>query len=108
MAEFDPARVRRAKHRCEKVIHFNKKRNEKRPRTTKAKRNLLSKSGKGKCRYCGAKLTRATATIDHVRPRSGGGYDRLANFVLACKACNQAKGSMSAGEFIASRKKASA
>ncbi|MFE3585386.1 HNH endonuclease [Streptomyces vinaceus] len=41
--------------------------------------------------------------IEHVRPRSGGGSDRLSNLVLACVPCNQAKGTSSIEEFLADR-----
>ena len=52
------------------------------------------------CEYCGKPLTKDTATIDHVRPLSSGGYDRLRNCVIACRDCNAAKGSMSRDEFV--------
>jgi 5-methylcytosine-specific restriction endonuclease McrA len=44
------------------------------------------------CYYCGVALTGETATIDHVMPLSKGGTWADHNTVLACKACNNAKG----------------
>ena len=43
------------------------------------------------CAYCDA--TGVPLDIEHVRPRSRGGSDRMSNLVLACVPCNQAKGS---------------
>lgn len=42
------------------------------------------------CAYCGA--TDRRLGIDHIVPRSRGGTDARANLVLACQACNAAKG----------------
>ncbi|WP_324606364.1 HNH endonuclease [Streptomyces cellulosae] len=41
--------------------------------------------------------------IDHVRPRSRGGSNRISNLVLACVPCNQAKGNTSVETFLAHR-----
>lgn len=56
---------------------------------------------KGCCKYCGrGTALRAGerdplgATVDHVVPRAGGGANDAANRVMACRACNGAKGSM--------------
>ena len=50
------------------------------------------------CRYCG------TATgpfdIDHATPLSRGGTNDLANLVVACSACNGAKGAKTPDEFL--------
>ena len=45
------------------------------------------------CIYCGIHASKAKMEIEHVIPRSRGGTDSLNNLVLACNACNQAKGS---------------
>lgn len=63
---------------------------------------LLAKFGRS-CVYCGA--TNVPLNIDHVRPRSRGGSDRVANLVLACIPCNQAKGNTPAEEFLAGKPK---
>jgi len=49
------------------------------------------------CVYCGK--TDCTLEIDHLLPRSRGGSNRLANLVLCCHDCNQAKGDKTATEF---------
>ncbi|MFL1376953.1 MULTISPECIES: RNA-guided endonuclease IscB [unclassified Nocardiopsis] len=49
------------------------------------------------CAYCGA--TGVPLNIDHVRPRSRGGSDRVANLVLACVPCNQTKADRPVEEF---------
>ncbi|MEU6409435.1 RNA-guided endonuclease IscB [Microbispora sp. NPDC046933] len=63
---------------------------------------LLVKWGR-KCAYCGA--SGVPLNIDHVHPRSRGGSDRVSNLALSCVACNQAKGSRPAKEFLAERPK---
>ena len=47
---------------------------------------------KGRCQYCGEKVTRYEATYDHVVPRRLGGATRWDNIVIACLPCNQRKG----------------
>ena len=55
----------------------------------------------GRCVYCGAAVTNepgkpkpSSATCDHFIPLSKGGPNTPRNKVLACFACNQAKGDM--------------
>lgn len=55
----------------------------------------------GRCVYCGKEVTIASgtpkphsATCDHFIPRARGGHEGRSNKVLACYACNQAKGNM--------------
>jgi hypothetical protein len=70
-----------------------------------AREYLLEKWGR-RCAYCGAKGTGPGAVplnIDHVVPRSKGGSDRVSNLVLACTACNQAKGNRPVEEFLAGK-----
>ncbi len=64
----------------------------------------------GCCVYCGVQTHRLQkglsrsphlATLDHVLPRSMGGPLNQANLVLACQACNNARGIMDAEEFRA-------
>lgn len=45
------------------------------------------------CHYCGAGITRQTATLDHKKARTRGGSDDRSNLVLSCKPCNSEKGS---------------
>ncbi|MGW7364467.1 HNH endonuclease [Streptomyces sp. NPDC054841] len=51
------------------------------------------------CAYCGA--TRVPLNIEHIRPRSHGGSNRISNLTLACVPCNEAKGSTPIKEFLA-------
>ncbi|MHA2279604.1 MAG: HNH endonuclease [Promethearchaeota archaeon] len=51
------------------------------------KRRLLAKNHF--CNWCGQKLDRKTATLDHVIPLSKGGTNGLDNQTLACYDCNQ-------------------
>ncbi|MGV9284848.1 RNA-guided endonuclease IscB [Streptomyces sp. NPDC003730] len=53
------------------------------------------------CAYCGVAGVRLN--VEHVRPRSRGGSDRISNLVLACVPCNQAKGSRTVEDFLAHR-----
>jgi len=53
------------------------------------------------CVYCDA--TGVALNIDHLRPRSRGGTNRISNLVLACVPCNQAKGSTPVEVFLAHR-----
>lgn len=43
------------------------------------------------CRYCGVPVSRKSATIDHVRPKSKGGDSSARNTVLTCRQCNAFK-----------------
>lgn len=55
--------------------------------------NLKFASGRPrKCWMCYCLLTRATASVDHLQPKSKGGKDRADNYMLACKQCNSARG----------------
>lgn len=58
---------------------------------------LLEKWGR-KCAYCDA--TNIPLEIDHVRPKSKGGSDRISNLTLACHECNQSKGNRDIRDFL--------
>ncbi|MFJ9548762.1 RNA-guided endonuclease IscB [Streptomyces erythrochromogenes] len=64
-------------------------------------REFLLATWKRSCAYCGA--AGVPLNIEHVRPRSRGGSDRVTNLVLACIPCNQAKGTATVDEFLADR-----
>lgn len=51
------------------------------------------------CQYCGKQCTYREATRDHVTPRAHGGLTNFTNTVLACQACNTAKGSKTCDEW---------
>ncbi|MDQ7024883.1 MAG: RNA-guided endonuclease IscB [Anaerolineae bacterium] len=57
---------------------------------------LLEKWGH-KCAYCGA--VHAPLQVEHIRPKSRGGSNRISNLTLACADCNQQKGNRTAAEF---------
>lgn len=63
---------------------------------------LLNKWGR-KCAYCDA--TDAALNIDHVRPRSRGGSNRISNLVLACIPCNESKSARDVAEFVTDPKR---
>lgn len=46
-----------------------------------------------RCRWCGKELALSNATIEHVKPKRLGGSDRFENLALACKPCNESRGS---------------
>jgi 5-methylcytosine-specific restriction endonuclease McrA len=53
------------------------------------------------CAYCGA--SGVPLNIDHIKPRSRGGSDRISNLTLACVPCNQAKGNLPVEQFLLGR-----
>ena len=52
----------------------------------------------GRCQYCDRPVARREGTYDHVVPKSRGGDTQWDNIVLACRPCNQKKGSMTPTE----------
>ena len=81
------------------------------PQRKKLFKDVFSRDG-GRCVYCGVETRRLRkgvsrapdlATLDHVVPRSRGGPLRADNLVLACQACNNARGVMEAEAFRALR-----
>ncbi|WLW58557.1 RNA-guided endonuclease IscB [Streptomyces sp. YU58] len=67
---------------------------------TEARAYLRAKWNRS-CSYCGA--SGVPLNIDHLRPRSRGGSNRVSNLVLACAPCNQAKGNTPVEVFLADR-----
>ena len=65
-----------------------------------AREYLLEKWGRT-CAYCGA--TNVPLEIDHIHPRSRGGSDRISNLTLACRPCNEKKGTRPIEEFLAKK-----
>jgi 5-methylcytosine-specific restriction endonuclease McrA len=65
--------------------------------------NLIANAA---CYYCGTPLTQQAATMDHVVPVAQGGRSVRGNVVPACKACNTAKGGLSAAEWLLLRERA--
>ena len=60
---------------------------------------LVEKFGVTKCGYCGCDLHEDNTTIDHMRPKSRGGQDRIANLILCCRSCNATKRAKTVDEF---------
>lgn len=53
------------------------------------------------CAYCGAKDT--PLEVEHIKPKSKGGSNRVSNLAIACVPCNQAKSNLDIREFLADR-----
>jgi 5-methylcytosine-specific restriction endonuclease McrA len=53
------------------------------------------------CVYCGARDT--PLEVEHIKPRSKGGSDRVSNLALACNPCNQLKGNQDIKDFLAGK-----
>ncbi|MFE2278787.1 RNA-guided endonuclease IscB [Streptomyces sp. NPDC059454] len=64
-------------------------------------RTYLHTKWNNACAYCDN--TGVPLNIDHLRPRSRGGSNRLSNLVLTCVPCNRAKGSSPVEVFLAHR-----
>ena len=47
--------------------------------------------GAGTCHYCGAQVSPAALTLDHIVPLVRGGRSTRGNCVPACKECNSRK-----------------
>ena len=60
-------------------------------------RSYLLEKFQRRCVYCSRE--QVVFELDHVRPRSRGGSDRVSNLVLACHTCNEQKGNQTAAEF---------
>jgi 5-methylcytosine-specific restriction endonuclease McrA len=61
---------------------------------------LLEKWGR-KCAYCG--VENVPFEVEHIHPKSKGGSDRVSNFTLACRGCNQAKGNQDIRDFLSKK-----
>ena len=58
---------------------------------------LLEKWGR-ECAYCAKKGV--PLQIEHIRPRSRGGSNRVSNLTIACRTCNEKKDSLPIEEFL--------
>ena len=58
---------------------------------------LLEKFGR-KCAYCGRENIPGLE-VEHIIPKTRGGSDRVSNLTIACKKCNDKKGTQTAEEF---------
>ena len=64
------------------------------------KKRLLRDRKNRKCCYCGRYLRTNEATLEHVIPISKGGYTKKNNCKIACRKCNEEKGSMALGTYM--------
>ncbi len=53
------------------------------------------------CVYCDAKNT--PLEVEHIKPKSTGGSNRVSNLAIACVPCNQAKSNLDIEEFLADK-----
>ena len=53
-----------------------------------------------RCAYCYRRLTRRTASADHVNPLARGGTNWITNIVPSCLPCNQRKNFLTAREYL--------
>ena len=53
------------------------------------------------CAYCGAK--NVPLEVEHIKPKSKGGSNRVSNLAISCVPCNQAKSNLSVEEFLAEK-----
>lgn len=67
--------------------------NCKRQGNSKRKRSALLKKGVNTCCWCGKSLTLETSTLEHIIPLASNGLDNANNRTLACKKCNNDRGS---------------
>lgn len=70
-----------------------------------AKRERIWRRDRCRCFYCGNGLSLDAMTLDHRIPRAQGGTNADTNLVACCRACNQAKGNRSEGEWAAMPRK---
>lgn len=61
---------------------------------------LLEKWGR-KCAYCEAE--NVPLEVEHIKPKSKGGSNRVSNLTLSCRPCNKAKGTKSVTEFLSKK-----
>lgn len=59
---------------------------------------LLEKWGR-KCQYCDKQ--NVPLEVEHIKPRSKGGSDRVSNLTISCRPCNLKKNNMAIDDFLA-------
>lgn len=62
------------------------------PTRADVRRHRVVQNQDCKCLYCGTMITTATAELDHIVPRAGGGSSKIDNLVAVCRGCNADKG----------------
>ena len=66
-----------------------------RPRFTATEKNALYRKQRGYCNGCKQRFAARNLTVDHIKPLSQGGTERLTNLQLLCGTCNSVKGDRS-------------
>ncbi|MEA5497859.1 RNA-guided endonuclease IscB [Limnoraphis robusta] len=61
-------------------------------------REYLLEKWSRKCAYCGA--TETPLEVEHIKPKSKGGSDRVSNLTIACHSCNQTKSNQEIEQFL--------
>jgi hypothetical protein len=56
------------------------------------------------CAYCAGESLDPILEVEHKHPRAQGGTNSIHNLVIACRTCNQAKGSLTLSEFLSTLK----
>ncbi|NEQ62891.1 MAG: HNH endonuclease [Moorea sp. SIO4A1] len=64
-------------------------------------REYLLEKWNRKCAYCGT--TGTQLEIEHIKPKSKGGSDRVSNLAIACHPCNQAKSNQDIELFLSNK-----
>jgi 5-methylcytosine-specific restriction endonuclease McrA len=63
----------------------------KKNKAIKFSRHGIYSRDKGKCQYCGSRVSKKEMQYEHVVPRAQGGKTCWENIVVACMTCNQRK-----------------
>ncbi|NEO89198.1 MAG: HNH endonuclease [Moorea sp. SIO3G5] len=61
-------------------------------------REYLLEKWNRKCAYCGKTDTKLE--VEHIKPKSKGGSNRVSNLTIACRKCNEAKGNREIEQFL--------
>jgi 5-methylcytosine-specific restriction endonuclease McrA len=64
-------------------------------------REYLLNKWERKCTYC--KVENVPLQVEHIHPKAKGGSNRISNLCLACKKCNQRKGTKDIKDFLAKK-----
>ena len=73
------------------AMNSTEKQKKKLTEKQKKKKKLVDRDGLS-CRWCKKLQLEDQLTLEHLRPKSKGGSDRLINLCLACPKCNQERG----------------
>src|SRR5919201_3504126 len=64
-------------------------------------REYLLEKWERRCAYCA--ITDVPLNIEHIVPRARGGSGRVSNLAVACRPCNETKGTLPVGDFLRDR-----